>query len=118
MVDLKGLSFLMEHGDSLSEFKLGRRSTVEHSHSQSGGTWPFLNFWNMVISQFLEHSHSQTSQKKINLNLEEGQPKQFGTLFHKKLLSTEQNLNLKLEEGQLEFPIHEIQSIFKVKLEI
>ena len=93
MVDLKGLSFLMEHGDSLSEFKLGRRSTVEHSHSQ-------------------------TSQKKFNLNLEEGQPKQFGTLFHKKLLSTEQNLNLKLEEGQLEFPIHEIQSIFKVKLEI
>ena len=83
---------------------------VEHGHFSIFGTWSFLNFWNTVILKL--------HKKKINLNLEEGQPKQFGTLFHKKLLSTEQNLNLKLEEGQLEFPIHEIQSIFKVKLEI
>jgi hypothetical protein len=32
-----------------------------------------------------------------------------GTPIHKKT-----NLNLNLEEGQLEFPIHDIQSIFKI----
>ena len=79
--------------------------------SKFGGTQSFSIWWNTVIlnsvelSQFsilLEHSINfqnlellSTKITNLNLNLEEGQPKQFGTP-----IQNQTNFNLSLEEGQ------------------
>ena len=85
-----------------------------------------LKQWSTWISNSCQFSKFGTPIHKkqnlnLNLNLKEGQHKQWSTFqfmtfnqFFKFGTPIHKNQIFSLKDGQLEFPIHDIQSIFKI----